>query len=64
MWCVYYISDKFGTVKSRPIKKDEALDYLEIFNDAVYIKKVSGWFGVGKTIWKKEKRQKNELLGT
>jgi hypothetical protein len=37
------------------MKKCDALVYLEIFSDALYIKKVSGWFGVGKIIHKRKR---------
>jgi len=56
VWRVYYCSNTKDEDEinwsSHPMKKDIALVLLQIFTDALYIKKVSGWFGVGKIIYK------------
>ena len=46
-WIVHYSKGK-----SRPMTKTEALGYLRIFDDALSIEKVSGWFR--RTIFKGE----------
>jgi hypothetical protein len=50
-WIVHY-SNK---AKSVLMEKQNALNTMKIYKDAVYIEKLFGWFGKGKKIYRNDK---------